>query len=108
MAQVKSELRHRQTIAASILPGDIQADPNGLHLWLQLPGQIDLYRLIQTALEQGVSVTDSASFSSGSFSPLALRVSLGGAIDRIRLTLGLNRLAELLTNDVARPVSHAV
>jgi len=108
MAQVRSELHHRQAIAASILPGDIQADPNGLHLWLQLPGHIDLYRLIQTALEQGVSVTDSASFSTGSFSPLALRVSLGGAIDRARLTHGLIQLAALLKGDLARRVSQVV
>ncbi|WP_255595074.1 PLP-dependent aminotransferase family protein [Achromobacter sp. ACM05] len=108
MAQVKRELQHRQAIAASILPGEIQADPNGLHLWLQLPGHIDLYRLIQTALEQGVSVTDSASFSTGAFSPLALRVSLGGAIDRTRLTHGLNRLADLLRGDMAGRVSDIV
>jgi len=108
MAQVKRELQHRQAIAASILPGEIQADPNGLHLWLQLPGHIDLYRLIQTALEQGVSVTDSASFATGAFSPLALRVSLGGAIDRTRLTHGLNRLADLLNGDMAGRVSDGV
>lgn len=108
LAQVRNELRHRQTIAASILPGDIQADPNGLHLWLQLPGHIDLYRLIQTALEQGVSVTDSGSFATGSFSPLALRVSLGGAIDRTRLAQGLTRLAELLKGDLATARASAV
>jgi len=108
LAQIKSELRHRQTIAASILPGNIQADPNGLHLWLQLPHHIDFYRLTQTALEQGVSVTDSESFSTASFSPVALRVSLGGAIDRNRLTHGLTRLAELLKGDLARRVSNVV
>lgn len=108
LAQVKNELRHRQKIAASILPGNIQADPNGLHLWLQLPRHIDLYRLTQTALQQGVSVTDSESFSTESFSPAALRVSLGGAIDRHRLTHGLTRLAELLKGDLARRVSNVV
>jgi len=86
----------------------MQADPNGLHLWLQLPRHIDFYRLTQTALQQGLSVTDSASFSTGSFSPLALRVSLGGAMDRDRLTQGLSRLAELLKGDLARRVSHVV
>ncbi len=108
LAQVKEELRHRQALAASVLPGDIQADPNGLHLWLRLPREIDLYRLTQTALQQGLSVTDSASFSTGSFNPMALRVSLGGAIDRHRLTQGLARLAELLKGDLARRVSNVV
>lgn len=108
LAQVKNELRHRQAIAASILPGNIQADPNGLHLWLQLPRHIDLYRLTQTALQQGVSVTDSESFSTEAHSPAALRVSLGGAIDRNRLTQGLTRLAELLKGDLARRVSNVV
>ena len=93
---------------ASILPGNIQADPNGLHLWLQLPRHIDLYRLTQTALQQGVSVTDSESFSTEAHSPAALRVSLGGAIDRNRLTQGLTRLAELLKGDLARRVSNVV
>ncbi|WP_144631882.1 PLP-dependent aminotransferase family protein [Bordetella genomosp. 13] len=108
LARIRSEMRHRQAIAASILPGHIQADPNGLHLWLQLPRHVDLYRLAQTALQQGVSVTDSESFSTGSFSPVALRVSLGGAIDRHRLTHGLTRLAELLKGDLARRVSNVV
>jgi DNA-binding transcriptional MocR family regulator len=105
LAQVRSELQHRQAVAASILPGKIDADPNGLHLWLELPPHIDCYRLKQTALAQGVSVTDSASFSTGASSPLALRVSLGGAIDRTRLTHGLTRLAELLKGDIAGPVT---
>lgn len=108
LAQIKSELQHRQTIAASILPGNIQADPHGLHLWLQLPRHIDPYRLTQTALEQGLSVTDSEAFATGSFCPAALRVSLGGAIDRIRLTHGLTRLAELLQGDPGRRVSNVV
>ncbi|OZI77189.1 PLP-dependent aminotransferase family protein [Bordetella genomosp. 12] len=104
LAQVKEELRHRQAIAASILPGPIQADPNGLHLWLQLPRDIDLYRLTQTALQQGVSVTDSGSFAAGPASPMALRVSLGGALDRARLAHGLDCLAALLKGDLARRV----
>ncbi|SAI41323.1 GntR family transcriptional regulator [Bordetella ansorpii] len=108
LAQVKSEMQQRQVIAASILPGAIQADPNGLHLWLQLPRHIDVYRLTQTALQQGLSVTDSESFATGSFTPAALRVSLGGAIDRIRLTQGLTRLAELLKGDLGRRVSTVV
>lgn len=108
LAQVKHELGHRQTIAASILPGKIQADPNGLHLWLQLPSHIDFYRLTQTALQHGLSVADSASFATGSFNPAALRVSVGGAIDRTRLTQGLTRLAELLKGDLGRRVSTVV
>lgn len=108
LAQVKSELRHRQTIAASILPGVIQADPNGLHLWLRLPRHIDFYRLTRTALQQGVSVTDSESFSTGPHNPEALRVSLGGAMDRTRLAHGLTRLAELLDGDLAGRVTHVV
>lgn len=108
LAQIRGELQHRQTIAASILPGNIQADPHGLHLWLQLPRHIDPYRLTQTALQQGLGVTDSEAFATGSFYPAALRVSLGGAIDRTRLTHGLTRLAELLQENPGRRVSHVV
>ena len=108
LSQIKNEMQHRQTIAASILPGNIQADPHGLHLWLQLPRHIDPYRLTQTALQQGLGVTDSEAFATGSFSPAALRVSLGGAIDRARLAQGLTRLAELLQGDPGRRVSNVV
>lgn len=108
LVQIKNELQHRQKIAASILPGKIQADPHGLHLWLQLPRHIDPYRLTQTALKQGLSVTDSEAFATGAFSPAALRVSLGGAIDRIRLTHGLTQLAELLQSDFGKRVSNVV
>jgi len=108
LTQIKDELHHRQHIAASILPGKIHADPHGLHLWLELPRHMDSYRLAQTALEQGLGITDSDAFSAGSFRPAALRVSLGGAIDRTRLTQGLTRLAELIQTEPSRRVSDVV
>ncbi|MEJ2801071.1 PLP-dependent aminotransferase family protein [Comamonadaceae bacterium PP-2] len=108
LEQVRKELKARQALAASILPGKLSADPCGLHLWLQLPRHIDPYRLMQTAQQHGLGVSDSDAFAATDVSPSSIRISLGGANDQARLAQGLSKLAELLRSDVSRRISNVV
>lgn len=96
LQKIRHELGQRQKLAARILPGIRHAHPHGLHLWLALPAQLDQYRLIQTAQEQGLGVASSESFCVQDTAPQAIRLSLGGATDQGSLVTALEKLSEIL------------
>lgn len=107
MQKIRAELGQRQKIAARILPGIKRAHPYGLHVWLSLPAKLDQYRLIQTAMEQGLGVASSEAFCVGDAAPNAIRLSLGGAADQASLVLALEKLSEILVAPEA-PVRRVV
>lgn len=100
LGKVRQELMQRQKLAAEVLPG-MQAHPHGLHIWLTLPPKLNQYRLIQTALEQGLGVANSDAFSVNESAPAAIRVSLGGAPDKGHLKRALEKLRDILEADQA-------
>lgn len=94
----QQELRERQAIAAQYLPSRARAHPAGLHVWLPLPPQLDQYRLIQAAQEQGLGIASSDAFSVEEPPPgNAIRLSLGGAVDQGALAGALAKLNEILS-----------
>ncbi|THT97817.1 PLP-dependent aminotransferase family protein [Lampropedia puyangensis] len=99
--KAKNELAKRQTLARSILPEPLWAHPCGLHAWLALPNKVDLYRLIQTAQEQGLGVANAEAFTQVSPPPNGIRISLGGAPDMRRLQTALEKLAAILHDQQA-------
>ena len=99
LQRVREELKARQALAARTFRGQARAHPHGLHVWLALPPRFDQYRLIQTALEQGLGVANSDAFSVDESAPDAIRVSLGGATDQAGLQVALEKLAEILAAD---------
>lgn len=99
LQRVRQELKARQALAARTFRGQARAHPHGLHVWLALPPRFDQYRLIQTALEQGLGVANSDAFSVDESAPDAIRVSLGGATDQAGLKVALEKLAEILATD---------
>ena len=99
LQRVRQELKARQALAARTFRGQARAHPHGLHVWLALPPRFDQYRLIQTALEQGLGVANSDAFSVDESAPDAIRVSLGGATDQAGLQVALEKLAEILATD---------
>lgn len=99
LQKIRQELGLRQTLAARLLPGKIQAHPHGLHIWLTLPPKLEHHRVIQTALEQGLGVASSEAFSMDESAPNAIRISLGGASDQGSLKIALEKLSEILTLD---------
>lgn len=94
--RIRHELGQRQKLAARILPGIQNAHPHGLHIWLPLPPNIDRYRLIQTAQEQGLGLANSDAFCVHDEAPNAIRLSLGGVTDQSNLVTALERLSEIL------------
>jgi DNA-binding transcriptional MocR family regulator len=96
LRKIRVELGQRQKLALELLPPDVRAHPNGLHLWLPLPSDLDQYRLIQTASEQGLGVANSDAFSTQEAAPNAIRLSLGGAVDQASLAIALKKLASII------------
>ena len=70
--------------------------PGGLHAWLPLSTKIDLYRIIQTAQEQGLGVANAEAFSQADTPPSGIRISLGGAPDARGLQTALEKLTVIL------------
>ncbi|WP_447759897.1 aminotransferase-like domain-containing protein [Sphingopyxis panaciterrae] len=93
VAAVRKEAAWRQRLAGTML-GDApcSAHPEGYHLWLPLaPGLAP--EVLAAALNlEGLSAVTSDRFAVAADAPKALRVSLGGAIDRNALARGLRRL----------------
>ena len=108
LAGVRAEAAERQTMAMRILrPGGIgtgvgvdagvEAPPTeGIHLWLPLPGRWTARSLTMTARLEGLAVTPSDAFSPGAPREQAIRISLGGVKDRMRLKQGLDRLMQVM------------
>lgn len=109
---IRDESMARQALAAQYLADfDVQAQPEGFHLWLRLPAEgartaarhgegspVSAVELAAGLRAQGVAAVGSAAFSTDGAPPEAIRLCLGGSIGRdgIRRTLGL--LAERLAH----------
>jgi DNA-binding transcriptional MocR family regulator len=76
---IRAESIERQGIARELL-GDhtYQADPEGFHLWLQLPSGWSSSQFSAQLLARGVRVVPSDAFAVGIDPPPSLRVCLGG------------------------------
>ena len=105
---VRKEAAWRQKLARTVL-GDARyaADPQGYHLWLPLPDDSNPDLLAAALALDGLSAVSSDRFAVTPDAPKALRVSLGGAIDRRGLSRALHRLAAQLWSP-GGAVSHIV
>ena len=94
----RREATARQALAREVLgPADIQAHPQGHHLWLRLPDAWRSESFAAAARRRGVKVTPSEPFVVGrSAAPLAVRVCLGVPASRAELERGLRLVAETL------------
>lgn len=92
-AETRAEAKARQAIAASVLPpGSYAAHESGYHLWVLLPPPLDRGQVAAALRAEGLTAIPSDMFAAGDSDASALRVSLGGAIDRAGLTRGLTAL----------------
>jgi DNA-binding transcriptional MocR family regulator len=97
-AAIRAENIERQRIAADVLRGaSFAADPEGHHLWLQMPPHWRATDFAQQAERFGIAIVPSSIFSVTSSLAEAVRISLGVASDRIYLEESLRLLANLLT-----------
>lgn len=96
-AAVAAENRKRQQLAAAVFRGmTFAADPNGHHLWLELPAPWRAAEFADHADRAGVSIVPSSAFSITSRAEDAVRLSLGVAPDRGALEDALTVLEALL------------
>lgn len=94
---VRKEASWRQRLAHTILgDGRHSAHAQGYHLWLPLTGDIQPDTLAAALALDGLSAVQSDRFAVATDAPKALRISLGGTIDRRGLSRALHRLAAQL------------
>lgn len=103
-AAIRSENRARQEIAARAFEGHhYAADPEGHHLWLDLPAHWRAGDFAEHADRAGVSIVPASAFAIGGSPTDQVRISLGVAPDRDLLEEGLLQLAALME----RPINTA-
>lgn len=91
---VRKEAGWRQKLAHSVLgDGRHASHPAGYHLWLPLADDSQSDMLAAALAIDGLSAVASDHFAVAEDAPRALRVSLGGTIDRRALSRALHRLA---------------
>ena len=94
---VRKEASWRQRLAHSVLgDGRHAPHPQGYHLWLPLAGDSQPDTLAAALALDGLSAVQSDRFAVGADAPRAMRISLGGTIDRRGLSRALHRLAAQL------------
>lgn len=83
IAETRAEAKVRQAIAAEILPARAYAaDACGYHLWVPLPASVDATQVGRMLRGARMTAIGSAAFAAGAGGGAALRVSLGGMIER--------------------------
>ncbi len=102
---MRGEAEARQAIARAALgAAAYAAHPQGYHLWLPLPDHIAAGHLASRLSPSGLSIVPSPSFAvDARDGGNAVRVSLGGPIDRERLGRALRLLNGHITSPAERP-----
>lgn len=103
---MRKESAARLQCAHAALDGvAFQYHPNGYHLWLPLPEGRSANAVIAAMRTTGLSLVSSDQFALRPDAPQALRVSLGGLIDRAQLTRALRLLHSHLAARADRPAT---
>lgn len=93
---IRAEAKARQAIAACILPREcMRTDPEGFHIWLNLPTPWKRADFVSRLRSIGVSVVAADAFALGD-APEAVRLGLGAAGGRELLAQSLQRVGDLL------------
>lgn len=93
----RGEVKARQQIARQALGRAVTGSPECQHAWLQLPDGWPADDFARDARQRGVLVTPGREFAvARHIAPNAVRLSLGGPVDREALRAALATLAEML------------
>ena len=99
LARVRLESRHRQALAASILPaGSYASDPEGFHLWVKVRAPWTRARLVDWLRGHALGAVASDAFTMRGDPPEAFRLCLGGAATRQETRLALEFLLDAMRN----------
>jgi DNA-binding transcriptional MocR family regulator len=99
LSGIRVEAVARQALAAGILPRElVAANPEGLHVWLSVPGAWARQDFVNYVRTQGLALVPADAFvaTPGQDVPNAVRVALGVAPDHGRLESALRALAGAL------------
>lgn len=96
--EVRAECAARQDIAARVLqPGSYHADAEGYHLWVPCPPDLAASELVSALRSTGLPAVPGEVFAADrQIEAPAIRVSIGGSLDREQLTRSLGMLDALL------------
>jgi len=102
LAAIRTEAKQRQAIVSKILPAKlIQADPEGFHVWLKLPGHWNRSDFAARLRSAGIGVVTSDAFATTEPAPEAVRLGLGAAPSHASLAASLEVVAALLAQQSA-------
>ncbi|MBV8030611.1 MAG: PLP-dependent aminotransferase family protein [Betaproteobacteria bacterium] len=97
LGAVREESARRQRLAAQALPaGSYASQPEAFHLWLALPPHWSRVEFAAHLRARGIGVVGSDSFAVTETPPQAVRVCLGGAVDRHQCRTALDLIAGVL------------
>ncbi|WP_328597962.1 aminotransferase-like domain-containing protein [Croceibacterium soli] len=103
VAATRDEAAARQKLARPLLGSSHYAShAQGYHLWLTLPEQVSAAELSRELNAAGIGSVPSDRFAAGKSSLQALRISLGGPIDRAGLCTSLRVLEGHVNGSVQR------
>ena len=97
LRHVRSESAARQTLAARYLKDFVfRADPDGFHLWLELSNGWTRSAFVSQMRSQPIGFAESDPFTVGGPAGEAVRLCLGGPVDRARIESALSVIGETL------------
>lgn len=102
LAGIRAEAVARQALCAALLPrARITANPEGLHVWLGLPGHWGAQEFVGYVRGQGLALVPAEAFTAapGGTVPNAVRLALGATADHGRLESALRALAAAMASD---------
>ncbi|MBG6161112.1 DNA-binding transcriptional MocR family regulator [Labrenzia sp. EL_195] len=101
--QIRSESRTRQTIAANYLKDHaFLADPDGFHLWLNLPDGWNRSAFVSQMRNLQIGIVEADAFTVSGQPSEAVRIGLGGPINHAQLSQAMEIIAQTLQASPAR------
>lgn len=108
VAEIRSEARARQDLVRECLaPASYRAQDYGYHLWVEVPDDLDARHICDALRQNGLPAVSGDAFAAdrSMSGPMAMRVSIGGAITRDQLRRGLQLLSALISPQAPRKAS---
>jgi DNA-binding transcriptional MocR family regulator len=97
LRHVRSESAARQALAARHLKDfDYRADPDGFHLWLELANGWTRSAFVTQMRSQPIGLAESDAFTISGPASEAVRVCLGGPLDRAQIDAALSVIGQTL------------
>lgn len=99
---IRRESVERQKLAARLLPaGTYKTHPEAFHIWLSLPAPWNRIEFSSHLRSRGVGVVAADAFSIDGKPPEAVRICLGGAVDRAECRHALELIHDALVQSPA-------